>query len=150
MRWESVREIFYRQHKPDGRVVFEAFWLTDFSPRRVGRREIFRMAKSRWEIENQGFSDAKNRYGFEPICHHEPRSLLALWLLTCLALIVERLYRLRHRHRSAHPVRTAIDLPAQPRGASPRRFQLNIRRLSFFASPRTFFALRASPPCPCR
>ncbi len=29
------------------------------------------MAKSRWEIENQGFNDAKNRYGFEHICHHE-------------------------------------------------------------------------------
>jgi hypothetical protein len=52
-----------------------------------------------WEIENQGFNDAKNRYGFEHICHHEPQSLLAVWLITCLALTIERLYRLRYLHR---------------------------------------------------
>ena len=68
------------------------------------------MAKSRWEIENQGFNDAKNRYGFEHICHHERKSLLAVWLLTCLALTIERLYRVRYLHRGTHPVRTAIDL----------------------------------------
>jgi Transposase DDE domain len=110
LRWQTVRVIFYRQHKPDGRVL-EAYWLTHFPSRWVGGREIFRMAKSRWEIENQGFNDAKNRYGFEHICHHESHSLLVLWLLTCLALMVERLYRLRYLHRGTHPIRTAIDLP---------------------------------------
>lgn len=109
LRWETVRVIRYRQHKPDGRLL-EAFWLTDFPRRRVGSREIFRIAKSRWEIENPGFNDAKTRYGFEPICHHEPNSLLVVWLLTCLALTVERLYRLRYLHRGTHPVRTAIAL----------------------------------------
>jgi hypothetical protein len=68
------------------------------------------MAKSRWEIENQGFNDAKNRYGFEHICHHERKSLRVVWLLTCLALTIERLYRLRYLHRGTHPVRAAIDL----------------------------------------
>jgi len=68
------------------------------------------MAKSRWEIENQGFNDAKNCYGFEHICHHERHSLLVVWLLTCLALTLERLYRVRYLHRGTHPVRTAIDL----------------------------------------
>ena len=68
------------------------------------------MAKSRWEIENQGFNDAKNRYGFEHICHHEPHSLLVVWLLTCLALTIERLYRVRYLHRGTHPVRAAIEL----------------------------------------
>jgi DDE family transposase len=109
LRWQTVRVIFYRQHKPDGRV-FEAFWLTDFPRAQAASHEIFRMAKNRWEIENQGFNDAKNRYGFQHICHHEPRSLLVVWLLTCLALIVERLYRLRYLHRGSHPVRTAIEL----------------------------------------
>ena len=109
LRWRTVRVIFYRQHQPDGRVI-EAFWLTDFPSRRVGSREIFRLAKSRWGIENQGFNDAKNRYGFEHVCHHESHSLLIVWLLTCLALILERLYRLRYLHRGTHPVRTAIDL----------------------------------------
>jgi hypothetical protein len=33
-----------------------------------------------------------------------------IWLLTCLALTLERLYRLRYLHRSSHPVRAAINL----------------------------------------
>ena len=109
LRWETVRVVRYRQHKPDG-TVCEAYWLTDFPRRRVSSRALFRMAKSRWEIENQGFNDAKNRYGFEHICHHERHSLLAVWLLTCLALTVERLYRVRYLHRGTHPVRAAIHL----------------------------------------
>jgi len=71
------------------------------------------MAKSRWEIENQGFNDAKNRYGFRHICHHEPNSLLLQWLITALALTIERLYRLRYLHRGTHAVRSAIDLVRQ-------------------------------------
>ena len=109
LRWETVRVIRYRQYKPDGRV-FEAYWLTDFPRPLVSRRTLFLMAKSRWEIENQGFNDAKNRYGFEHICHHERHSLLIVWLLTCLALTLERLYRVRYLHRGTHPVRAAIDL----------------------------------------
>ena len=109
LRWETVRVIRYRQYKPNGKV-YEAYWLTDFPRHLVSSRTVFVMAKSRWEIENQGFNDAKNRYGFEHICHHERHSLLAVWLLTCLALTIERLYRVRYLHRGTHPVRTAIDL----------------------------------------
>jgi hypothetical protein len=29
------------------------------------------MAKSRWEIETQGFNDAKCRHGLEHIAHHD-------------------------------------------------------------------------------
>ena len=112
LRWETVRVIRYRQYKPNGKVN-EAYWLTDFPRHRVSRRAVFLMAKSRWEIENQGFNDAKNRYGFEHICHHQPRSLLLVWLLTCLALTIERLYRVRYLHRGTHPVRTAIDFLLQ-------------------------------------
>jgi hypothetical protein len=109
LRWETVRVIRYRQYPPEGRVC-EAYWLTDFPRSRVSRRTLFDIAKSRWEIENQGFNDAKNRYGFEHICHHERQSLLLVWLLICLALTIERLYRVRYLHRGAHPVRTAIAL----------------------------------------
>lgn len=109
LEWETVRVLRYRQHKPSGEVI-EAYWLTNFSQRRVGSRQIFRIAKSRWEIENQGFHDAKNRYGWEPICHHQPRSLLLDWLLTILAMTIERLYRLRYLHRGTHPVRAAVEL----------------------------------------
>jgi len=109
LRWETVRVVRYRQHKPDG-TMYEAYWLTDFPRHQVSSRAIFRMAKSRWEIENQGFNDAKNRYGFEHICHHEPHSLLVVWLLTCLALTIERLYRVRYLHRGTHPILQAITL----------------------------------------
>jgi hypothetical protein len=109
LRWPTVRVIRYRQYKPNGKVN-EAYWLTDFPRHRVSSRTLFLLAKSRWEIENQGFNDAKNRYDFEHICHHEGHSLLAVWLLTCLALTIERLYRVRYLHRGTHPVRAAIDL----------------------------------------
>jgi hypothetical protein len=109
LRWETVRVIRYRQHKPNGEVI-EAYWLTSFSVRRVGGRSIFRLAKSRWEIENQGFNDAKNRYGLRHMCHHQPNSLLLQWLMTVLALTLERLYRLRYLHRGTHPVRSAMEL----------------------------------------
>ncbi|HET7099875.1 MAG TPA: transposase [Terriglobia bacterium] len=109
LRWDAVRVIRYRQCHPNGEAV-EAYWLTNLPSRRVGRRSLYAMAKSRWQIENQGFNDAKNRYGLEHICDHHPHSLLIVWLLTCLALTLERLYRLRYLHRGPHPVRTAIEL----------------------------------------
>lgn len=95
LRWKTVRVLLYRQHQPDGSVV-EAYWLTNLSRRRVGSRSLFRLAKSRWEIENQGFNDAKTRHGLEHICHHHPNSLLVSWLITMWALTIERLYRMRY------------------------------------------------------
>jgi hypothetical protein len=71
---------------------------------------VHQMAKSRWEIENQGFHEEKNRHGMEHICHHERNSLLLQWLIIVLALTIERLYRLRYLHRGTHPVRTAMEL----------------------------------------
>jgi hypothetical protein len=109
LRWKTVRVLYYRQHKPTGEVI-EACWLTDFPAREVGSRALYRMAKSRWEIENQGFNDAKRRYGMEHMCHHDANSLLVGWLLTSMALSIERLYRLRYLHRGTHAIRTAIEL----------------------------------------
>jgi len=108
LRWPTVRVLRYRQHKPDGRVV-EAYWLTDFSPQRVGSRLLYRFAKSRWEIENEGFNDGKTRYGMEHIRHHHANSVLVMWLLTVFALTIERLYRLRHLHRGRHRPATPIE-----------------------------------------
>ena len=109
LQWDTVRVIRYRQHHPSGEIV-EAYWFTNFSCSRISRRCLYAMAKSRWQIENQGFNDAKNRYGLEHIRHHHERSLLLVWLLICLGLTLERLYRLRYLHRGSHRVRTAIDL----------------------------------------
>ncbi len=109
LRWETVRVIRYLQYKSDGTVV-EAYWLTDFSNSEAGSQALYHMAKSRWEIENEGFNDAKNRYGFEHICHHHPNSLLINWLIIALALTLERLYRIRYLHRGIHNILEPINL----------------------------------------
>lgn len=109
LRWETVRVLYYRQHKPNG-DVFEAYWLTDLPMKKLSARSLFRMAKSRWEIENQGFNDAKSQHGLEHICHHHPNSLLMEWLLAMLALTMERLYRIRYLHRGTHAILAAMDL----------------------------------------
>ena len=109
LHWETVRVFYYRQHKPNGKVV-EAYWLTNFPSSRVGARALFDMAKSRWEIENEGFNEAKSRHGLEHICHHQANSLLISWLLTMLALSIERLYRLRYLRRGTHAPRSSAEL----------------------------------------
>jgi hypothetical protein len=108
LRWPTVRVLRYRQHHPDGRVV-EAYWLTDFPRQRVGSRLLYSFAKSRWEIENEGFNDGKTRYGMEHIRHHHANSVLVMWLLTIFALTIERLYRLRYLHRGRHRPATPIE-----------------------------------------
>jgi hypothetical protein len=109
LHWPTVRVLRYRQHKK-GETVIQADWLTNFSIAKLGTRTFFKLAKSRWEIENQGFNDGKNLFGMEHIQHHHPNSLLVNWLFVLLALIVERLYRLRYLHRGTHPVVTSIQL----------------------------------------
>jgi len=109
LHWDRVRVIRYRQHKPDGTII-QAEWLTNFSLRQVGSLSLYRIGKSRWEIENQGFNDAKNRYGLEHICHHEQNSILLVWLLTFLAIMIERLYRIRYLHRGTHRRHSADQL----------------------------------------
>ncbi len=108
LRWPTVRVLRYRQHKPDGTVV-EAYWLTDFPAARVSSPTLYRLAKSRWEVENQGFNEGKTAHGLEHICHHHATSLLIGWLLACFALTLERLYRLRYLRRGTHRPRTPIE-----------------------------------------
>lgn len=108
LRWPTVRVLRYRQHKPNG-VVVEAYWLTDLPLQRVSSRLLYGFAKSRWEIENQGFNDGKTRHGMEHLSHHHANSVLVGWLLTILALTIERLYRLRYLHRGLHRPATAIE-----------------------------------------
>jgi len=123
LHWTTVRVIRYRQYKPDGTVI-EAYWLTNFTIQQASSETLFRLAKNRWEIENQGFNDGKNRYGMEHIAHHEPNSLLIHWLLIILAMTIERLYRLRFLHRGKHAPMTAIAL-------------VRLLRLSLASPPRS-------------
>jgi Transposase DDE domain len=107
LSWTTVRVLRYRQHKPDG-TLYEAYWLTNAPLKKVSSAALYRLAKSRWEIENQGFNDGKNRSGLGHLTHHHANSLLIGWLLTCLALSIERLYRLRYLRRGRHVPHTAM------------------------------------------
>ncbi len=107
--WNTVRVVRYVQYKPGGKVI-EAYWLTDWPKSHAGSQTVYYMAKSRWEIENQGFNDGKNRYGLEHICHHHPNSLLINWLIIALTLTLERLYRNRYLHRGSHTALQPITL----------------------------------------
>lgn len=109
LRWLSVRVLRYRIYYPGGQVS-EGYWLTDIPGNRLGSASLFQLCQGRWGIENQGFNDAKNRYGLEHITHHHENSLLIHWLVICLALAVERLFRLRFLRRGAHPPMTPADL----------------------------------------
>ena len=107
LRWPTVRVLRYRQHHRDGTII-DAYWLTDFPATRLSTPTLYRLAKSRWTIENQGFNDGKTRYGLDHMPHHHPNSLLLHWLLVALALTIERLYRLRYLHRGPHAPSTPI------------------------------------------
>jgi len=109
LRWESVRVLRYRVTRPDGQV-FQGYWLTDIPTRKLSSKSLFRLCLGRWGIENYAFNDGKNRYGLEHITHHHANSLLVQWLLICLALTCERLFRLRYLRRGTHPPMSPADL----------------------------------------
>jgi hypothetical protein len=116
LQWAAVRVIRYRQHRRNGEVV-EAYWLTNFSQRRVGRLTLYRLCKSRWQIENRFFNEAKNLYRLEHVPHHHANAILIHTLLSCLAICIERLYRLRHLHRAGRPPCSAVRLLRILRGS---------------------------------
>ena len=115
LRWETVRVVRYRHPAAAGPTARctrrtgsrtslatrSAAALSSAWPRAAGKSRI------KGSIPPCG---TKNRYGFEHICHHERHSLLVVWLLTCLALTIERLYRVRYLHRGTHPILQAITL----------------------------------------
>lgn len=128
LEWKFVRVLRYRYRSPRGEVV-DAYWLTNYSQQDISSTSLFRLAKSRWEIENEGFNEAKTRHGMEHICHHDANALLVGWLLLLLGLVIERLYRHCFLHRGTHPRLTAADLltllllalARPPTRARPRR-----------------------------
>jgi hypothetical protein len=61
------------QTTPEGRVI-EALWLSDGPKSTVPSHALYRMAKSRWEIENETFTVAKTAHGLEPMCHPRARA----------------------------------------------------------------------------
>jgi hypothetical protein len=109
LEWTTIRVLRYRQRKANGKI-YEAYWLTDFSTRRLTTQTLYRLAKSRWEVENQGFNDSKTRYGMCHIQHHHENSLVVCWLVMLLAIVIERLYRQRYLHRGKHRPQSSIQL----------------------------------------
>jgi hypothetical protein len=109
LEWSFVRVLRYRHRSAKGEIV-DAYWLTSFPKSTISSAALFRLAKSRWEIENQGFNEAKTWHGLEHICHHDANAVLVGWLLLLLAMVIERLYRHCHLHRGTHPRMTAADL----------------------------------------
>jgi len=109
LEWRSVRVLRYRYRSSKGEIV-DAYWLTNYSQYSISSISLFRLAKSRWEIESQGFNEAKTRHGLEHICHHDANALLVGWLLLLLGLVIERLYRQCFLHRGERPPFTAADL----------------------------------------
>jgi hypothetical protein len=103
----SVRVIRYIQHTKPAPIVAE--WITNIPTKTVGTASVLKMAKSRWEIENQRFNEAKTLFGLERIRHHDPNSMPAVLLLTLLAIVIERLYRQRFLHRGSHPIKAAAE-----------------------------------------
>lgn len=84
--------------------------MTNFPIAKLGTRSFSKLAKSRWETENQGFNEGKNLFGLEHIQHHHPNSMLVNWLFVLRALLIERLYRIRYLRRGSHPRITAMQL----------------------------------------
>lgn len=109
LNWPSVRVLRYRYTDRNGKLV-EAYWLTNMPMAFATTATLFLCAKSRWEIENQGFNDAKNRYGLLHTPHHHENSVLIHWLLIFLGLCIERLYRICYLRRGNHPPLSAQQL----------------------------------------
>jgi hypothetical protein len=124
LAWPYVRVIRYRHPMGDGRESVDAYWLTNIPRDRLDCRTIFALAKSRWEIENQGFNEAKAHHGMEHACRHNANALLVTWLIALIAMLIDRLFRNCYLHRGDHPVIAAIELCHRlwlSLGAVPRR-----------------------------
>jgi hypothetical protein len=104
-----VRVLRYRQHKSDGSAI-QAEWLTNFPVAKPGSLSLYRCRQKPAGKSKPRFNDGKNRYGMEHICHHKLNSALIVWLLILLALVIERLYRIRYLHRGEHGIRSPADL----------------------------------------
>lgn len=69
-------------------------WATTIREERADTREMVRLGHSRWDIENQGFNEAVNRYQINHVYRHEPNAMVVMSLLATLAMnLFEVFYR---------------------------------------------------------
>lgn len=61
-------------------------WATTIREERADTREIVRLGHSRWDIENQGFNEAANRYQINHVYRHDPEAMVVMFLLAMLAM----------------------------------------------------------------
>jgi hypothetical protein len=94
-------------------VCFHGRVCSDEPPsRRLGCATL-RPEKCSWTyrfigLALDGTGAGRTYYGMEHICHHEPNSILIVWLLIALAMVIERLYSLSAPGRTLRALRPAI------------------------------------------
>ena len=80
--WSVQRQRTGKMEKMTSRWI----WATTISEHRADTREIVRLGHSRWDIENQGFNEAVNRYQLNHVFRHEPNAMVVMYLLAMLAM----------------------------------------------------------------
>ena len=71
-------------------------WATTLPSESVDTRACVALAHSRWDIENQGFNEARNHYHIDHVYHHDPGAMLVLTLLAMLAINLFRTFYRRN------------------------------------------------------
>lgn len=78
-------------------------WVTTANALRVPARAVVALGHSRWDIENRGFNEGVTHFHMNHVYRHEPVAMLAMNLLTMLAMnLLGAFYR-----RSLKPARRA-------------------------------------------
>ena len=81
-------------------------WATTIGEGRAGTREIVALGHSRWDIENQGFNEAVNRYSLNHVYRHDPDAMVVLFLLAMLAM---NIFDVFYRRGIKPPLREQFD-----------------------------------------
>lgn len=81
----------------------EWMWITTLNRLCAPAPAVVYLGHSRWDIENQGFNEAVNRWHMDHVYRHEPRAMRVLLLITMLAMnVLSAFYR-----RALKPARRA-------------------------------------------
>jgi hypothetical protein len=66
-------------------VLSEWLWVTTCSTHRAPTAALVKLGHARWEIENQGFNEAVNRWHADHVYKHAANACLTFWLMAMLA-----------------------------------------------------------------
>jgi hypothetical protein len=81
----------------DGRwdeIESEWWWVTTLDSAVASTRTIIEIGHARWKIENEGFNEAANHFFLDHVYRHDPRAMIALYLVGFLVYnVVHAFYR---------------------------------------------------------